>query len=522
MNTLVDTQIFEAKLELTEGKNGRVVARGPFAMADVPTANGRVYPRKLWEREIGKLEEKVKDRRCVGMLDHPSDGKTSLRGASHLITGLSFDGDTVVGEAEILPTPDGQILKALIESGVKVGVSSRGTGTTKPLGNGKQEVNDDYGLMTWDFVADPAAANSYPTFHTEQEHQLAPQMEDDMAKEMTEAKLRELYPDLVETIVQGEMENAVRSLEDEEAQQARMEQMIQDRLIKMISDERMGLEEQVRSDLMSDPSVGGARMVVENLVEMLRPYMLDEDAEAVVGNYEQALEEANEALVKALDDNETKDVIIDQLMTVSEDLGRRYFMMETLMMLEDAAISGRIISLVGNPSNYDTNDEFKEAFKGAIAAVRDDALAHETNDEEITKMEAENQHLKQALAESIEVGKALAVRAYAEKRLANHPLAPTVRRIMEEHSPTSQDEFEVMVEAVERNYEPSDEYGMVSSGLGGGLSHLTEGDEDMDDVLSEDFGGNGEGMFLGLNRREIQKKAGILSEDEDDNGKLPY
>ncbi len=126
-----------------------------------------------------------------------------------------------------------------------------------------------------------------------------------------------------------------------------------------------------------------------------------------------------------------------------------------------------------------------------------------------------------ALNEAIEIGRIAAVRAYGERRIGDHPLAPSIRRLMEEHSPASEEEVDALVEAVERNYEPSDEYGSVSASLGGGLSHLTEGDEDFDGNLDEGFGGNGEGMFLGATRREIQRQAGILSED-DDNGNMPY
>jgi hypothetical protein len=529
MATLVDTQVFEAQLVLSEDKdNGRLVARGPFGRADIPTANGRIYRTKLWERELGKLSEKVKNRRCLGMLDHPKDGKTALSGGSHLITGAVLESDgTIMGAAEILPTPAGKILETLIRSGVKVGISSRGVGTTTPKGNGKQEVNDDYNLMTWDFVADPANATSYPEFHAEDVQLEQPQMEEIMTTEkMTEETLRELYPDLVEGIMEDAIGAAIQELstedENEAAHEAALSQM-QDRLMGMVREERSGIEEEVRSDLMSDPSLGGPRLVVENLVEMLRPYMLDEDVDAVVSNYEEALVEAQEDIETLAGDNAEKDVIIDQLLQVSEDLGRRYYMAETLMLIEDAQVAGRIVSLVGNPGNYDDNDDFKGALRAAIASVRDDASYHEDAGDEIDALEEENAALKQALSESVGIGEMLSVRAYAEKRIANHPLSPAIRGLMEEHSPTSQEDVEAMVEAVEKNYEPSDEYGAVAASLGGGLSHLTEGDEDVSTVLDEDLGGEDSSMFLGMSRRELQQRAGIIGEDDNGNGNnFPY
>ena len=96
----------------------------------------------------------------MGELDHPEDSVVNLKNVSHNITDYWWDGDNVMGKIEILPTPSGNILKALIESGITVGVSSRGMGSLKPVGE-VQEVQDDFQLLCWDFVSTPSNPGSY-------------------------------------------------------------------------------------------------------------------------------------------------------------------------------------------------------------------------------------------------------------------------------------------------------------------------------------------------------------------------
>jgi hypothetical protein len=156
---LVDT-IRGVRLQLVESSKtrGKLVVRGEFAYIDRPTANGRVYRRHVLEKQIARLKEAMVEGGLFGHLDHPADGTTLLTKASHLVTKLEIDGDTVFGEATIMDTPDGLTLKALYAAGARVGVSSRGFGSTRKDQNGNDEVQDDYELVTFDFVAEPAAS----------------------------------------------------------------------------------------------------------------------------------------------------------------------------------------------------------------------------------------------------------------------------------------------------------------------------------------------------------------------------
>ena len=167
---LVETQLFKPKgLMLTEGKlsnRGNPMVEGILATAEVKNGNGRYYPRELWEREIDKYMESVKQNRALGELDHPESSVINLKNVSHNITEMWWDGDKVLGKIEILPTPSGNILKALIENDITVGVSSRGMGSLEDRG-GVLEVQDDFELLCWDFVSTPSNPGSYMEIVTE-------------------------------------------------------------------------------------------------------------------------------------------------------------------------------------------------------------------------------------------------------------------------------------------------------------------------------------------------------------------
>jgi len=167
---LVETQIFKPKgLMLTEGKlsnRGNPMVEGILATAEVKNGNGRYYPRELWEREIDKYMESVSQNRALGELDNPESSVINLKNVSHNITEMWWDGDEVYGKIEILPTPSGNILKALIENNITVGVSSRGMGSLEDRG-GVLEVQDDFELLCWDFVSTPSNPGSYMEIVTE-------------------------------------------------------------------------------------------------------------------------------------------------------------------------------------------------------------------------------------------------------------------------------------------------------------------------------------------------------------------
>jgi hypothetical protein len=160
---LIETHVFKPKgVRLTESRSNRglPLVEGILATAEVKNGNGRYYSRDLWEREIDKYKVLVDENRAMGELDHPESSVINLQNVSHNISDMWWDGDNVMGKIEILPTPNGNILKALVESGITVGVSSRGMGSLKDVG-GLMEVQDDFELLCWDFVSTPSNPDSF-------------------------------------------------------------------------------------------------------------------------------------------------------------------------------------------------------------------------------------------------------------------------------------------------------------------------------------------------------------------------
>ena len=162
---LIETLPFQvAPVQLVEGYKspaGNPIVEGVLATAQVKNGNGRYYAKDLWQREIEKYMDVVKQNRATGELDHPDSSILNLKNVCHIIRDLWWDGDNVVGKIEILPTVSGNILKALIDNGVMVGVSSRGMGSLKPMSGGMMEVQDDFELLCWDFVSTPSNPGSY-------------------------------------------------------------------------------------------------------------------------------------------------------------------------------------------------------------------------------------------------------------------------------------------------------------------------------------------------------------------------
>ena len=111
--------------------NGGVILTGVMQRADEQNGNGRVYPYETLVREIENCKKLVNERRALGELDHPDDSVINLKNASHLVTDIWMDGKNAMGKIEVLDTPSGKILKSLVDSGVKLGISSRGLGSVR-------------------------------------------------------------------------------------------------------------------------------------------------------------------------------------------------------------------------------------------------------------------------------------------------------------------------------------------------------------------------------------------------------
>lgn len=161
-----------AKLSLIEGKenSGLLTLIGKLQEAEQKNGNGRVYPREVLEREVKKyIESSIKTKTSLGELDHPESSVVNLSNTSHLITEVWWEGNNLMGKLQLLPTPSGNIAKALITNGIPLGISSRGMGSVKQLGE-TVEVQDDFELLCWDLVSVPSTPQAYMTLSESKQH----------------------------------------------------------------------------------------------------------------------------------------------------------------------------------------------------------------------------------------------------------------------------------------------------------------------------------------------------------------
>ena len=179
---------------IVEGKGKQQYIKGVFMQSDVKNQNGRIYPFPVLQREVKNYSKKfVKEGRALGELGHPMGPTINLDRVSHLITELYEDGKNFVGKAKIMDTPNGKIVKNLLESGVKLGVSSRGLGTVKANKAGVNEVQKDFVLSTVDIVADPSAPAAFVNGIMEgKEFTVTGEVEDYIRKDVHSTHSREL------------------------------------------------------------------------------------------------------------------------------------------------------------------------------------------------------------------------------------------------------------------------------------------------------------------------------------------
>ncbi len=272
------------QLTLVEGKEQgqKLIVEGKIGHCDQPTANGRVYPRHLVEREVRRLQERVNARSLFASVDHPSDGRSRLRDAGAICVGLKVEQNGhVIGKFEIIEgTSAGKDLAGVIRAGGCPGMSSRGIGSTRTTPDGYQTVGEDFKLYTYDFVSDPACGDAYPKVFAESVDPTT----------VTEPALRAQFPALIESIESRARALAQEVLDEAHAQELQdlknqlpnelrhvvrkeLEEDFSVSLLNALKRQRGEVEEQVRAELLADPSVAGAKKTLEDVATLLRPLL---------------------------------------------------------------------------------------------------------------------------------------------------------------------------------------------------------------------------------------------------------
>jgi hypothetical protein len=141
-------------------ENNTMFITGKLQEGGTVNGNMRKYPVEIMEREVKKYSEMVKDNRALGELDHPESSIINLSNVSHMVIDIWMDGPAVMGKCKVLDTPSGQILRSLVDAGVKIGISSRGMGSVKEH-QGTTIVEDDFQLICFDIVSEPSTPNAF-------------------------------------------------------------------------------------------------------------------------------------------------------------------------------------------------------------------------------------------------------------------------------------------------------------------------------------------------------------------------
>jgi hypothetical protein len=472
------------RLSLAEGgEGGRVKVRGEFAKCGIATENKRVYPKGVWEKELKRLGKALKERRVMGEIDHPSDGQTKLSRVSHIITDLSVKDGLVIGEAEIMPTEAGKNLLALLKSNVPVGVSSRGFGSVKTNESGNDIVQDDYKLVTFDFVADPADQDAYPVMGESRSLFEGVEFDADAEQEKAIEFARRIEAEMVakKAPLEGDAAKAqefARRIEGEMgAKQGSGSRNVRDDFAKAILDNlstvRAAVRDELRKEMMEDPEIGKAKAVLEALRGVLRPYLLPEDAAEVVRGKDVEIRDLQKQLAERdlkLKDLESENTALAEM---AKEVGYRFYLEKMVANDPDA---DSIRTLVGDLKSFDSSDALKQRVtevkaemsrKTEAKKVEQEAKAKEvaearkverkqrdavesklaSMEKKMAEEKALRLELEDDLAEAKRSTKELETRLYAEERLASHPKATKLRGLVESTRPSSRRAVDSLVES---------------------------------------------------------------------------
>lgn len=426
---LIETIPF--KFQLEEGKDGtaRLIARGQFARVDKATENKRFYRRDLYQREIDKLQEDINNRKVFGELDHPADGKTKLTRVSHILTDLHIENNEVVGAAEILDTPNGRILKAIYQAGAQPGVSSRGFGSTKSRSDGIDEVQDDFNLHTFDFVADPATKTAYPAVFTEELQKIPADGDTSLTLETLERDFGGLVEEIRREAATDKVNQVTEELKEQFAEQliTAVEQAHDSAYRKAVEElaEAQGLDESGARVVSIEPLVAGGNVARDEIEE-------DDDDDSTVEELEAKLAETEKEL--------------DEVASLAKRAGLKFHAEKCIneMNLDRDKAWEALGDIVEFSKLHEIND--------FLFAHWDEVRKDEEIEPDDVETEAEIERLKEALElaeeraetaeaelkdahrralEAVEIAENLQIQNYVERKVSGHQYAHRIRKLCE-------------------------------------------------------------------------------------------
>ena len=396
---LIDNQglaKLDHKLVESEGVK-KLYAEGKIGHCGIATANGRIYPLGVMSREITRLQPRLEQSSLYAAVDHPGDGKSRIKDAGALIKGLRIEQDgTIWGKFQIIEDTDcGRNLAAILRAGGSVGVSSRGLGSTTQSESGQEVVGEDFRLVSFDFVLDPAVQTAYPSFFSEDVN-----VEKEMAAKVTPEAIKAKFPKIYAAIVEDAQNvasqttvEAIRSEVEAEAEKAITESKEQLRdsfkaelypevvkelkedfaakLVRATVDIRKDVESVVRSEMLADPSVAGAKLTLEQIANLVSPFKPTGDAAKVIAEKDSTVDDLKKSLAKlekAFEEMKGEKKLAEGK---ARELGFRLFVEKNVAGRSDG---NSIREMIGDVKKITTVEELQSKVKNAIETA-DRALA---------------------------------------------------------------------------------------------------------------------------------------------------
>lgn len=421
-NMLTESEGLTTLKVLEEGAtSGLLIVEGKIGQCGVPTANKRLYERSIMEREVKRLQEKIERRAALAAVDHPGDGKSRVREAGAICLGLRVEADGAVwGRYEIVEeSSGGKDLAAFLRRGCAIGMSSRGIGSTRLDSSGNHVVGEDFKLHGFDFVADPACREAFPKLVSE----------DIDPETVSENELRVRFPSLVEQIedrarqagaeVAGDDAREVIEREFTEQVLPEARERLQDDIrIEVLAEVREALRDDfaakllsalqgvkdearsiVKSELLSDPSVAGAKQFMEELAERLTPYRPSPDQQALMDSHEGALAQLREQVEQLTDARNGDADKIAETEKKARSLGFRLYVERALSPYEH---SDHMRLLVGDPDKFATVEELQKHVTGVIRQVSETNEAAQGRADVAVKVEEHKTQLAATKAQRLD------------------------------------------------------------------------------------------------------------------------
>ena len=411
--TLLLDSMGSARFRLDEdaAAKGKVRLIGTVGWCDKPTKNGRTYPRSVMEREIAKLNKRAKAKRVYQEADHPADGKTKYqRVAGAVDRAWIEESGEIKAEMTVLDTTRGQDIKAIALAGYEIGTSSRGWGSTVDK-DGGQLVQEDYDLTTFDFVCDPAADDAYPSVQVEETEREDDPMPDSkttepaeicLTAEDVEARARQIAEERMteeRTALARKLEEAKeaakvkldealsrrvaeREAEIATAHEGKLTEAVKVReaalreefgtaLLETREEMEAKLRGEITEQLLDDPKVAGAKKALVEVVAVLRDYVMEGDAAALVESKNAEIEALKVRLTEKEAEIGDRDATIAKLERAARKAGYTLFVERELAGTTD---SDKVVGLLGDLSDFDSLEELKTRI-AEVSATLEEAKA---------------------------------------------------------------------------------------------------------------------------------------------------